>query len=603
MLKKYSALKFVLYSLSVSMFMSGCGGGSSDRETPTPPTESIPLVGVFLASPEGLRYETESQKGVTNSQGEFSYKAGEQVSFYIGSSMLGSTIGAAIVTPFDLQSGSEPITNPIELIDAINGDPSPFTKVINILRLLQSVDDDQNPKNGIRISDDAVYALRNHMPDYSLSIEGFGKSIAVRKVFEYLNANSDDSSDIDLFSAFAVISHAYKSMGIDKLVYKNGRTASRPLRIERDHDADGDVDSVVTFEYDQYGNLVKEASDNNADGYEEWSIVREYHSSGSLKSIKYINAPRYGTREISYSNPDWNDFWEIGEQISDPWGNYYHLPLYATLSTQTNGLERRAEYDGGNDGVINRISIETLNEFGNVLRSEYDADGDGEADRTRVNIYDDQGRRISMKEYSDGVLYYVQTTEFDDINNTKIDTKNHGSRETEKVYYDSLERVVKEQSIIHNTNNSNSFERFYDESGNLKKIIYYKGLYENVRTIINFTYESGLLIKKTYEQYVSGYGDSDAYTYNDSGWLIHSSSQDAYLNISLMSYYSYDELGNVRVFREDGDGDGQMDYQETVLWESTFTPYPSQGFRSKWNSGGCLIELFTIKKYMPHCYR
>ncbi|MEJ2621572.1 MAG: hypothetical protein P8163_15295 [Candidatus Thiodiazotropha sp.] len=117
--------------------LSGCGGGSggsSDEEV---------LTGRFLDSAcAGLTYYTESRRGVTNANGEFTYLSGETVVFGLGDLEFPAVTAAHILTPLEL-AGVEDINH---------------TGVVNMARLLQSLDQDCDPDNGITISGEALLA-------------------------------------------------------------------------------------------------------------------------------------------------------------------------------------------------------------------------------------------------------------------------------------------------------------------------------------------------------------------------------------------------------------------------------------------------------------
>lgn len=97
-------------------------------------------------------YETSTQSGVTGSSGEFRYLAGEIVTFRIGDIILGSAEGFDILTPVDLVSG---------------GDTS-NTTVVNICRLLQSLDSDLSDSAislNLDLSSNASYDSIGHLID------------------------------------------------------------------------------------------------------------------------------------------------------------------------------------------------------------------------------------------------------------------------------------------------------------------------------------------------------------------------------------------------------------------------------------------------------
>jgi len=114
--------------------ISGCNDGDgNDDNNQTPATRT----GVFTDSPvAGLRYQTETQQGVTGADGTFQYQDGEQVSFKLGELELGSTLAAAQLSPLDLVESATLTDN----------------SVTNRLVLLQSLDADRNLNNGIQIS-------------------------------------------------------------------------------------------------------------------------------------------------------------------------------------------------------------------------------------------------------------------------------------------------------------------------------------------------------------------------------------------------------------------------------------------------------------------
>ncbi len=123
--------------LAATVIFTGCG---SDNTTDTTELKT----GYFIdAAVEGLDYETSSgEKGVTDQHGKFQYKHGDSVRFFIGKLDLGEAIPLVdgLVTPQTLTNYDE-------------------TKQMTILRLLQSLDEDNNPSNGITIPKSTIDAL------------------------------------------------------------------------------------------------------------------------------------------------------------------------------------------------------------------------------------------------------------------------------------------------------------------------------------------------------------------------------------------------------------------------------------------------------------
>ena len=125
-----------LAAIAAVTALSACGG-SSDA-----PQSADALTGTFIDAPvEGIGYRTESiASGATDSQGRFSYLAGESVTFFIGSLDFPTTPAHEVVTPFDL-AGTTDVSDPT---------------VINIARLLQTLDENGDPDDGITIPEVAA---------------------------------------------------------------------------------------------------------------------------------------------------------------------------------------------------------------------------------------------------------------------------------------------------------------------------------------------------------------------------------------------------------------------------------------------------------------
>lgn len=131
----------------------GDGGSPNPGNTPTPDPEI--LTGVFVDSPvSGASYSTETQTGTTNSEGEYNYVAGESVTFSIGGILLGTAMAGPVVTPLMLVDGAVDATDP---------------RVTNIVRLLMTLDSDNNPNNGIEITADAHNAAMGMSLDFASS--------------------------------------------------------------------------------------------------------------------------------------------------------------------------------------------------------------------------------------------------------------------------------------------------------------------------------------------------------------------------------------------------------------------------------------------------
>ncbi len=115
---------------------------SSSSTTVTPgAVDGDAQTGLFLDSAvEGISYKTETLSGITNENGQFQFVDGENVTFKIGDLSFPVVSAVKTVTPLDM-------TESRSIYDNV---------VVNVTVLLQSLDVDADPSNGIEISDQAA---------------------------------------------------------------------------------------------------------------------------------------------------------------------------------------------------------------------------------------------------------------------------------------------------------------------------------------------------------------------------------------------------------------------------------------------------------------
>lgn len=136
------------------------------------------LRGVFIdSSVEGLFYTTPSLSGTTDSDGTFLYKPGEQLRFYIGymdGIFLGEAAGQSVLTPIGIVPGAVDETN---------------QAVINIARLLQTLDADGDNNNGIQITPaiNDVLASKKREINFNQTAAAFGADPVVTGLLADLN--------------------------------------------------------------------------------------------------------------------------------------------------------------------------------------------------------------------------------------------------------------------------------------------------------------------------------------------------------------------------------------------------------------------------------
>lgn len=157
-------MKKYLLSLFITVLFLGCGGGGGGSSS------STTVTGTFVDSPvEGLRYECSSGAfGITNSFGQYTCNSGDSVTFYIGDITIGTTSAStSSITPYTLF-------------------PADSTAAINLARLLQSIDLDNDPTNGIVLNDVHIASLPNNL---SFSSGTFDTDVESRLNIIMVNAN------------------------------------------------------------------------------------------------------------------------------------------------------------------------------------------------------------------------------------------------------------------------------------------------------------------------------------------------------------------------------------------------------------------------------
>lgn len=161
--KRWIKQSFISTAIITSLGLTACGGGDS---TP-PPVNTLPNTGTFLDSAvEGLEYSTDTLSGTTNANGEFEYNDGEIVRFSLHGQKIIEAKGYSILTPLD---------NSLAAHDDY---------VLNVITLLQTLDSDGDPTNGIKI--DPITGTMN--VNLNQTTQNFASDTAI---IEFIAANSN----------------------------------------------------------------------------------------------------------------------------------------------------------------------------------------------------------------------------------------------------------------------------------------------------------------------------------------------------------------------------------------------------------------------------
>jgi len=128
--------------------------------------------GSFVDSPvSGIQYRTSTFSGVTDIAGTFQYNTNDIIEFSIGSLILGAAVANSTVTPLELGTLNGSLKN-----GELDYQSNHQDRATNTLRLLQTLDSDSYPENGITISEntrDSINSIVNGNLNFNLDEEDF----------------------------------------------------------------------------------------------------------------------------------------------------------------------------------------------------------------------------------------------------------------------------------------------------------------------------------------------------------------------------------------------------------------------------------------------
>ncbi|WP_033297640.1 thrombospondin type 3 repeat-containing protein, partial [Psychromonas ossibalaenae] len=220
-----------------ALLLHGCGGGGDSSETskqPLPETVSPSTpdlsTGVLLDSAvSGIQYITTSgTTGITNSTGEYKYQDGDNITFSFAGITLPAVAAKKVLTPFDLV-GSNNINDP---------------SVINLIRLLQSLDDDGVFESKIILSSKKIVLLEKaklNYKDLTMNIDEFEQLIISKKIF--------DDSQNTFVSSIAAVAHFKNTLDHSELIDTDQDGISN--KSDLDDDNDGVEDTADLFQWDK----------------------------------------------------------------------------------------------------------------------------------------------------------------------------------------------------------------------------------------------------------------------------------------------------------------------------------------------------------------
>ncbi len=255
--------------LTIFAMLSACGGGSSSSSDGDDSTADT-AQGIFIDSPvQGLMYVSGNISGTTDENGQFTYYVNEEVYFYIGSLPLGATIGTEIVTPITLIEGATDATNPA---------------VINMIRLLQTLDSDGDAENGIVITT----AMTEIIDSLSLDID-FSLTVAEFEV---------DSDVLALLEAIPGVSGGTGRTLID------AETAIEHFTVTIEGEGDYDTSDFIEITESEFNDLF----DEDQQGVIRWIMQTDGTTTISSEGL---SATMSGSSKYVYAS--------VWEQVSGDW--------------------------------------------------------------------------------------------------------------------------------------------------------------------------------------------------------------------------------------------------------------------------------------------
>ena len=500
---------------------------------------------------QGLSYATETQSGVTDSTGAFTYKSGETIQFSIGNFALGDAVLAVedmnpvdLVTGVVLPTAYSEIKFLFERADkgSVYASAAAFNKLVNMLVFLYSIDSDKDASNDILIADGMGTLLEGVSIDFSKDFWTTNRNYKLKTVLVDAAAQNLVDSTLVIHPAF-VLTNFYNAQGVNHSFVSQDSAS-------HDDDGDGTTDAIYTYTYDSNGNRLKIFSDTNVDGITDGTTTNTYDSNGKELTLTYdvggIVSYELTNTYDSNGNRQTQNFDSDGDGTVDEITTYTYdsYENVSTISIDTNG-----------DGAADLIFIETHDTNGNTITSSTDSDGDGTVDRIITNTYDGNENRISYSTDTDadGTVDKINTYTWDSNNNQlsfSADNNANGAADPTD-YIDTYT---------------------YDSDGN--RLTYLRDMDADGTTnqIYTYTYDSDGN-RLSWSKDTNGDGTADdisTYTYDSDGnQLTNSKDTNGDGTADEISTYTYDSDGNKLTYSKDTNGDG------TVNRVYTYTYSPS----------------------------
>ena len=440
---------FCVAALVATLF--ACSGGDSGS-TATSTGKFSDASGVA-----GIQYQTASQSGLTGVGGEFTYKAGESVTFSVGDIVIGQAPAAANLTTFDLVG----IAPPLSALGIPNNTPSSllFQQAANISVFLQTVD----ATNGILIPPKLNAIAVGKSINFKQNYLAFEKNFNFRQLMGEARAAGVWGGTRPIKMTYKAVNDLYRGQKLTAVIYNKSTMQMDTTSVNTNY----------AYEYDNSGALTKSSNfvtGGNGFGYSK----NIYDQSGRL---------------IKTESYDQNDT----------------LIKYTARTYDGNGyLTGSSSY--GNNGVLKKRTAYAYDSYGNnTIYEEYDPISNT-VNKKVVSTYDAKGNAVKQSQYDLGVLslYFVMTYNANNQMTQAITYDAAGTRSEKRVNtYDANGNlmkyvvtsgngdVIKTVQFTYDVNKNQLTSKTFDPNGALTSSLTntYDG--NGFKTSVSSSYESG----------------------------------------------------------------------------------------------------------------
>lgn len=498
-------------------------------------------IGVLRAGSavSGVSYETPTYTGRTDADGMFAYKDGETVTFSLGDTSLGEALGKDDVTVFDLVPGAFALTTYSAISRALSQPCHPFVQVLNRAVLLQTLDRDGDPDNGIEISAATAALFEGVNVRFEQYLYSFRRDLAFRSILARANEDGTLEGHGSVRSLAQATAHLYGALGIDSKLF--GRDvceldmgadgtveatqttvvdeSARVIRDVYDDGADGTPESITTTYYDADGQETRRENDLGADGVADWTSTTEYDEDGNLVRSEY---DENADGEPEYSQVSAYD--AIGRLVRRQESRTDGSSITTTWAYDDELRTIREELDSDDDVTVDRVVVSVLDDNGFAILREDDLGADGTINDRQMYVYDARGNRTESERDSDGdgMLNSADRTEYNDRCRPTLHTADNDA-----------DGVVDQTTTY-----------TYDDNG------------QQVRYALDSNGDGT-------EDYV------ETNEYDDGGNLVlHERDSDANNVVDYRITYTNDASGNVLMTDQDNDANGAADTSQTCTYQA-----------------------------------